>query len=96
MQCSAFHIILDEDLPWVMEITEIRDDFKEVIRELRASLSNPLREELKKRVRAEDADLQSALEELIFKKRSPRKSLAYRMLDGEINPPDWSSLFRPR
>ena len=87
MQKSDYTLITCEGTPWIIEITEIFEGFKEVIWELHLRLPNPVRAELRKRVKSEDKNLQNILEELVFKHPPKKKYLMEFLLEWE--PASW-------
>ncbi len=83
MQNSDFNIIPNEGVPLIIEITEVHLGFFEYMLEILTTISEPIRAELRKRLKAENVKVHFILEKLLFETPPRKKSLAERMLEWE-------------
>ena len=83
MQNSDFNIIIDEEVPWILEIREVNNEFFKDIWDYFEPLSDPMRQQLRKRVKTRDERLNVILEEFLFKSPPRKKSVIERMLDWD-------------
>lgn len=75
MQDSEFRVISDEKVPWILEIITINEGFSKDIFDYFDWLSPSIRQQLRKRVRAEDDGIMFILEEFLFKSPPRKKSI---------------------